>query len=212
MRHIRLLTLAALPVSLGALMLAGSASAAGLTLTKISPSSAPEGTSIPVKIKGTGFDTTPGATTVSIGGEAAKEVVCATSKKCTAMTPEHFGTGAEEVTVTVGAATTVEPVSFTYETYSPPVVSIVAKHSGVRFSKKALTDKYPGIFDPGNVYLQIHNTTAVTQSFEGPTGPISLEPGLYEGYNFPVDEASPVVFTLTAAPNATLTVKTKEPR
>ncbi len=151
-------------------------------------------------------------TTIDFGSEAATHVVCSTTKSCTAVTPYELE-GTVPVTATVGAATSTDPITFTYTKFAPPTVEIVASAKGAKFSKSKLKDRYPAIFTYGNIYLQITNSTTETQTFTGPTGPVTLEAGSSEGYNIPVNESSPYVFVLTTtSPKNTLTVATKQPR
>ncbi len=110
-------------------------------------------------------------------------------------------------------STSINTVPFTFTTYSPPVVKIVAAKKGPQFSKKKLRDRYPGIFAFGNVYLNIENSTSEDQTFTGPSGTVTLEAGFDEGYNFPVNESVPYVFELTTtSPKKILTVATKTPK
>jgi uncharacterized protein (TIGR03437 family) len=182
----------------------------GLQLKRLKPASGPEYASSTIDLKGKGFSTTPGATTVSFGGTAALSVSCSSSTLCVVTTPE-LPDGPVAVTVTSGAETSAAQ-TFTATTYDPPAVTIKSKKSGARFSKTHLTDAYPGIFDPGNVYLNIENTTAssqtVTDNVPGP-GTFTLEPGDTEGLNVPAS-LGPYTFTVTgsASPKATLTVTT----
>ena len=189
-----------------------SSAAAAVTVTKISPATGPEYSGIAVKIKGTGFSTTPGATTIAFGGEAAKDVVCSTSKSCTAVTP-YVAEGTANVTATVAAVTSTNTVPFAFSKFSPPVVDIVAGKKGPRFSKSKIKDSYPAIFTYGNLYLEITNSTTETQTFKFESRTETLEAGLTFGINFPIDEATPKVFELTTA-NAkkTLTVTSKTPK
>jgi IPT/TIG domain len=221
-RRIVLACAVILPVFLGSLGAAG-ASAMTLRVTHVSPATTPEFTSVPVKIHGSGFATAPGATTISFGGTAASNVSCSSTTMCTAMTPE-LGMGVVSVTATVAGNTSTGPNSanFTYGAYAPPEVLIGScelDHGVITdwcFSQRKLTDRYPAIFTTGNVYLNITNTTNTTQTLNGPTGPVSLEPGDTEGYNVPVQEGSPYLFELTTGGTTprlgTLTVKTKAPR
>ena len=212
-RSLPLLSTAALAAVLSVLAVASSSAAAAVTVTKVAPETGPEYSASTVKIHGTGFDTAPGSTTVSFGGQPATDVQCTSTKLCSALTP-YAAEGTVPVTVTVGATTSTSPVTFTFTTYSPPKVDILAGRKGAGFSRSKLTDRYPGIITAGNVYLQISNETATAQTFTGPTGSVTLEPGSTFGDNFPVDESSPAVFELaeTSAPKKTLTVKTKQPR
>jgi hypothetical protein len=213
-RHlVRNLSLFAALAALLSMFAVASSAAAAVTVTKISPATGPEVSEIAVKIKGTGFSTTPGATTIDFGADPASKVVCTSTKSCTAVTPTYFAAEAVNVTATVAASTSTNTVPFTFTTYSPPVVKIVAGKKGPQFSKKKLKDSYPGIFTFGNVYLNIENATTEDQTFTGPSGSVTLEAGFEEGYNVPVNESTPYVFELTTtSPKKTLTVATKTPK
>jgi hypothetical protein len=182
-------------------------------IKKIAPASGPELSSIPVKVRGSNFNTASGETMVFFGGEPALSVSCESSKVCTAMTPELIA-GPVEVTVTSNGMTSTTPAIFTYETYSPPLVKIVPTKFAPVFSRIKLVDRYAGIFDPGNVYLQIENTLFDAATVDGPTGLVKLLSGETEGYNLPVDESTPYVFTIgyAFANRETLTVSTETPR
>jgi hypothetical protein len=212
-RSMRVALMAAFAAVLSVMAVASASAAAAVTVTSVSPTSGPEFAATSVKIHGTGFSTTPGATTVTFGAEASSNVECKSSKVCVAQTPFEFE-GTVPVTVTVGASSSSGSVTFTYTTYSPPNIEIVSGKKGAGFSKTKLTDRYPAIFTAGNVYLNITNATTTAQAFTGPSGPVTLEPGSTEGYNFPVDESSSYLFELTGStsPKNKLTVKTKQPR
>jgi uncharacterized protein (TIGR03437 family) len=182
----------------------------GLQLKKLKPASGPEFASSTIDLKGKGFSTTPGATTVSFGGTAALSVACSSSTLCVVTTPD-LPPGPVDVTVTSGASTSA-PQTFTATEYDPPIVAIKSKRSGPSFRKTHLTDAYPGIFDTGNVYLNIENVTTssqtVTDNVPGP-GTFTLEPGDTQGFNMPA-ALGPYTFTVvgSASPKATLTVTT----
>ncbi|MDQ6837569.1 MAG: IPT/TIG domain-containing protein, partial [Actinomycetota bacterium] len=95
----------------------------GVTLTAISPSSSLGG--VPVKISGTGFDTA-GTTMVDFNGVPAPQVSCSRSTTCVVVTPP--GTGTVDVSVTVGAVTSV-PITFTYVP-GPPRIGAVSPTCG----------------------------------------------------------------------------------
>jgi IPT/TIG domain len=213
-RHMfRNLTLFAALAAVLSMFAVASSAAAAVTVKRISPATGPEISKITVTIKGTGFSTTPGATKINFGAEPASNVVCTTTKSCTAVTPAYSPAEAVNVTATVESSTSTNTVPFTFTTYSPPVVKIVAAKKGPQFSKKKLRDSYPGVFTFGNVYLNIENSTTEDQTFTGPTGSVTLEPGLEQGYNFPVNESTPYVFELTTtSPKKILTVATKTPK
>lgn len=196
----------------------GSASAMGTVtqLKHITPASGPEFSSIPVKITGTDFNTAPGETTVDFGTEPATSVSCTSTKACTAMTPDNIAEGPVDVTVTSNGMTSSATVTFDYETYSPPTDPVISGGAVgfPLFTKAKLTDRYPGIFDPGNIYIQIPNDTEETLKMNGPEGLFTLEPGQTEGLNLPVREATPYVFRVdSGADNREfLTLKTKTPK
>ncbi len=215
MRHlIRNLTLFAAMAALLSMFAVASSAAAAVTVTKINPATGPELSGIAVKIKGTGFSTTAGETTIDFGSEPAKDVVCTSTKSCTAVTPYYFGAGSVNVSATVASTTSTSVVPFTFTEYSPPVVEIVAGKKGPVFSKSKLKDRYPGILDFGNVYLNILNSTSEPQTFKFEGRTETLEAGYEFGDNFPVDEATPKVFELTTTSTRkdTLTVSSKTPR
>lgn len=197
--------------ALSALAFSSVASASsGLKLTNLKPSDGPEFASSTIDVKGKGFSTTPGATSVSFGGTAALSVACSSSTLCVVTTPD-LPLGPAAVTVTVGASTSMAR-TFTATPFNPPTIAIKSNKAGARFKKTHLTDTYPAIFDTGNVYLNIQNTTAssqtVTDNVPGP-GTFTLEPGLTEGFNMPA-ALGPYVFTISGStsPNPTLTVAT----
>lgn len=180
-------------------------------ITSIMPASGPELSSIPVTIHGSNFSTEPGGTTVSFGGEPALSVTCASSKRCTAMTPELFE-GPVEVTATSNGMTSTAPITFTYETYAPPVVKITDDMGEPVFAQHKLLDRYPGIFDPGNVYLNIENTFPGSVTITGPSGYEDLGEGEVAGFNIPA-KTPPYLFAVEAgAKNQTLSVKARTPR
>jgi uncharacterized protein (TIGR03437 family) len=210
--HIRM-TMAAAAACLG-LTICGPAATASATpatqITSIAPVSGPELASIPVTIHGTNFNTEPGGTTVSFGGEAALSVKCATSKRCTAMTPELFE-GPVEVTATSNSMTSTATIVFTYETYAPPVVKITDDAGEPVFAQHKLLDRYPGIFDPGNVYVNIENTFPGAVTITGPNGYTDLPEGLTAGFNIP--GGMTYLFAVEAgAKHQTLSVKARLPR
>ena len=189
-----------------------SSAAAAVTVTTVTPASGPEFSGIAVTVKGTGFSTTPGATVISFGGAAAKNVACTTTRLCTAVTP-YSPEGSANVTATVESSTSTNTVPFAFTVYSPPVVSIVAGRKGPKFSRAKLTDRYPGIFTFGNDYIEITNSTTETQTVSGPSGTTALEAGTTLGENFPINEATPRVYELTTSNSKkTLTVTSKTPK
>lgn len=89
----------------------------GPTVTSISPTSGPAGSS--VTILGTGFSTTPGATTVHFGTVLAMNVSCSSTTRCSAQAPFN-GSGTVDITVTVAGQTSPATAAdrFTFEASS----------------------------------------------------------------------------------------------
>jgi IPT/TIG domain-containing protein len=182
---------------------------------KISPAGGPEFSSIPVKITGSNFNVAPDETQIYFGTEPATSVSCVSTRACTAMTPE-LPEGAVDVSVTSNGMTSTTTVTFDYELYSPPTVPVISGGAlGFPvFTKANLKDRYAGIFDPGNVYLQIPNATDEVLKMNGPLGLFTLEPGQSQGFNLPVREATPYVFRVDSGANNRefLTLRTKTPK
>jgi hypothetical protein len=197
--------------ALSALAFSPLASASAATqLKKLKPANGPEFASSTIDIKGKGFSTTPGATTVSFGGTSALSVNCPSSTLCVVTTPD-LPAGPVAVTVTVGASTSMIR-TFTATPFHPPAVAIKSKKGVARFKKTHLKDTYPAIFDTGNIYLNIKNSTASNQTVTSNVPGLStftLEPGNTEGLNVPA-ALGPYLFTITgsASPKAMLTVTT----
>jgi IPT/TIG domain len=180
-------------------------------ITSIEPASGPELSSIPVTIHGSNFSTEPGGTTVSFGGEAATSVKCVTNKRCTAMTPELFE-GPVEVTATSNSMTSTATIVFTYEMYAPPLVKITNDGGEPVFAQHKLLDRYAGIFDPGNVYLNIENTFPGPVTITGPTGYTELGEDEVAGFNIPA-QSMPYLFAVDeGAKHQTLSLKARTPR
>jgi hypothetical protein len=180
------------------------------TVRRVSPISGPADTSISVAIHGRGFDTAAGATTVSFGGTPAVSVDCTSPGLCRAVSP-NLGVGTIDVTVTTDD-TVLNPETFTVSPYSPPVVRLVLSARGVvEFSSSGLMDKYPAQGAPGNDYVVIENTTAVTQDLTtNSLGPASIAPGDSEGFVLAADDG-PYIFFTSGSPTKALTVKTRQP-
>ncbi|MBI3241383.1 MAG: IPT/TIG domain-containing protein [Chloroflexi bacterium] len=99
------------------------------TVTGLSPTSGAVAGGTSVAITGTNFSTTPGATTVRFGANAATNVSCLSTTACTATSPA--GSGVVDVVVTVGGQSSAINNSdlFTYVTL-PPTVTGVSPNSG----------------------------------------------------------------------------------
>jgi hypothetical protein len=84
------------------------------SVTQLGPAAGPAAGGTVVYVTGTGFSTTPGATTVTFGGHSATAVGCASTTMCTAVSPPGSGTVNVEVTV-AGLQSPAAPVNrFTY--------------------------------------------------------------------------------------------------
>lgn len=88
-------------------------------VTGLSPATGPADGGTAVTITGTSFDTAPGATAVSFGASPATGVSCVSATSCTATSPA--GSGAVDVTVTVGGQTSTTGAAsrYTYTTATP---------------------------------------------------------------------------------------------
>lgn len=92
------------------------------SITGLSPAGGPAAGGTVVTITGTGFSTTPGATSVTFGGGAATAVGCASTTTCTAVSPPGSGTVSVRVTVAGQQSLDVPADDFTYgvSTGDPP--------------------------------------------------------------------------------------------
>jgi IPT/TIG domain len=92
------------------------------SVSSIAPTAGPLAGGTVVAITGTGFSTTPGATTVAFGASAATGVACATTTSCSATSPAHAA-GTVDVRVTVGAQTSATSAAdqFTYTAAAPTI-------------------------------------------------------------------------------------------
>jgi IPT/TIG domain len=84
------------------------------SLNSISPSSGTPRGGTTVTITGSGFDTTPSATRFFFGSNAATNVSCASSTRCTAVTPAGPRTTTVAVTVVVDGRAGSNSLSFKY--------------------------------------------------------------------------------------------------
>jgi hypothetical protein len=96
------------------------------TVSGVAPASGPASGGTKVTISGTNFSTTPGATGVKFGPNAATGVSCSAATQCVATSPT--GTGTVDVTVTVGGLTSSATAAdrFSYA----PVITGVSPASG----------------------------------------------------------------------------------
>jgi photosystem II stability/assembly factor-like uncharacterized protein len=92
-----------------------------LAVTEINPKAGlPSGGTV-VAVFGTGFSTAPGGTTIRFGMNAAANVSCASTTRCTATSPA--GNGRVHVTTTVGGQTSAETGADLFG-YRPEVITI----------------------------------------------------------------------------------------
>jgi uncharacterized protein (TIGR03437 family) len=200
------LAAAALVTTIGATE--ASATPAPPTVTRIAPITAPEGTSIAMKIHGHRFDTTIGATTVAFDGTAAVSVDCISPSVCNVVTP-NLSAGTVSVVVTTDGVA-LNPETLTVVPYAAPVVRLVTSAKGhTEFSVHHLSDGYPAQGAPGSDAFVLENSTADSQTVtNSTTGPITLAPGDSTTVAL-VADLGPYVFFTSGSPTSALTVKTK---
>jgi hypothetical protein len=98
------------------------------SVTSISPDAGPLTGGTTVTITGAGFSTVSGATAVYFGSSAASGVSCSSSNSCTATSPA--GTGAVDVTVTVGGETSATSSADKFAYTAGPSVTSISPSSG----------------------------------------------------------------------------------
>jgi len=96
-------------------------------VASISPTSGLAGGGTNVTIKGSGFSTAAGATSILFGGAAAANVKCGSTTQCTATSPA--GSGVVDVTVTVAGLTSTTSAADQF-TYIVPAVTSISPASG----------------------------------------------------------------------------------
>ena len=200
------LAAAALVTSVGATE--ASATPSPPTVSRISPITAPAGTSIALKVHGHRFDTTIGATTVAFDGTPAVSVDCVSPSVCNVITP-NLDAGTVSVVVTTDGMA-LNPETLTVVPYAPPLVRLVTNAKGnTVFSTHSLPDGYPAQGAPGYDAFALENTTAASETVtNSTTGPITLDPGDSTTVSLAAD-AGPYVFFTSGMPTSALTVKTK---
>jgi len=110
-------------------------------VTGISPTSGPAGGGTSVTIKGSGFGTAAGATSISFGSVAATNVKCGSTSQCTAAGPA--GSGVVDVTVTVAGLTSATSSADQF-TYIVPAVTSISPTSGPSAGGTKVTIKGAG--------------------------------------------------------------------
>ncbi len=187
----------------------GSASAVSLpSVSRISPVSAPAGTSIPIVIHGHGFSTTAGSTAVTFGGDPALSVTCPSPSKCTAVTP-NLAVGSVAVGVTVDG-TALNSVNLTVDAYAAPTVRLLPNAKGhIIFNVNHVTDHYPAQGAPGFVALTVDNTTSSDQTLTGTaigSGSLDVPADTSQTISM-VAGGGPYIATTTDVPADSLTIK-----
>jgi formylglycine-generating enzyme required for sulfatase activity/CxxC motif-containing protein (DUF1111 family)/subtilisin-like proprotein convertase family protein len=105
------------------------------TLSGVTPAAGSSSGSTAITLTGTNLD---GATSLTVGGAAAANLVVVSATRLTAVTPAG-STGARDIVVTTprGVATLVG--GFTYQSASPPTISSVSPNSGSTVGATAIT-------------------------------------------------------------------------
>jgi hypothetical protein len=155
------------------------------TISGLAPSSGPAAGGTPVVITGSGFSTSPGATTFDFGpGNPATGVECPSTTSCNATSPQD-SVGVVSVTATVGEfSATSNSSEFTYLSGSPsPTVTDVSPASGpttggsivtitgtgFSTSHDGTTFEFSGLNSDG-LAIDVVCTTTTTCSAETPIG------------------------------------------
>ena len=177
------------------------------TVSAISPTSGPTAGGTSVAITGTGFSTTPGATTVAFGPTAASGVSCATTTSCSATSPA--GSGTVDVRVTVGGQTSAPSAAdqFTYQTIvtfddlSSPNRPLTGIYRGIDWGTSGWYLSAPwGGFSTNSISFPAPGPTAEGFAFVAPQTLLSIE--AYNGGTV----ASTVTLTCSGNPTVTRTV------
>lgn len=84
------------------------------SVTQLGPAAGPAAGGTVVIVIGSGFSTTPGATTVTFGGRSATAVGCSSTEMCTAVSPPGSGTVNVQVTVAGEQSPAAPDNRFTY--------------------------------------------------------------------------------------------------
>jgi hypothetical protein len=160
-----------------------------------------------VAITGTGFSTTPGATTVAFGPSAASGVSCATTTSCSATSPA--GSGTVDVRVTVGGQTSPPGAAdqFTYQTIitfddlASPNRPLTGIYGGIDWGTYGWYLSAPwGSFSTNSISFPAPGPTAEGFAFVAPQTLLSIE--AYNGGTV----ASTVTLTCSGNPTVTRTV------
>ena len=136
------------------------------SVTSLRPNTGvPEGGTT-VSIRGAGFGTAAGATTVTFGGVAASNVTCGSASVCTATSPS--GAGTVDVVVTVaGQSSDITPAD--QFTYQPVTVTSISPRSGPTDTSTSVTINGTGFTTDGTTAVKFGNTPAATVSCSSST-------------------------------------------
>ena len=177
-------------------------------ISTLSPAAGPAGGGTSVTITGSGFDTTPGATSVTFGGLAANNVSCSGTTSCVATDPP--GIGPQIVIATVAGQTSSGSSASTFG-YRPPIVNAISPSNGSTAGGTAVTlsganfDTVPGTMRVtfGSLPAAVTCSSATTCTATSPPGTGAVFLSVSEG---PVTTppASALSFTYVAPPVETL--------
>ena len=106
------------------------------TITGVAPAQGPAGGSTPVTITGSGFDTAPGATSVTFGSQPAGNVTCSSPTTCVVTDPP--GLGPQIVVAHVGGQTSSGSTASTFG-YQPPFVTSISPTNASTAGGSAVT-------------------------------------------------------------------------
>ncbi len=184
-----------------------------LAIAELDPPSGTAGT--PVTITGSGFNPTPGATTVQFGPYGATDVSCASSTSCTAVAPPNTAGGSEVVDLTVSTGgMTSNSLTFTYlaiptltaisPTSGPEAGGTPITFRGTNFStEQGVTGFIFGSLDAGSFATSVNcpSTTECTGLTPPGTGAVSVFASTIEGtseglpFTYVSDEEAPIADT-----------------
>jgi hypothetical protein len=175
--------------------------AVGPSVTSVSPPQGPAGGGNAVSITGSGFSTTPAATTVAFGTTPATNVSCSSTTSCTATAPA--GTGTVAVVVTVGGQSSSSTVTQGVNAYgyagllrvttSPAVASQITVDGNIADTWGLTWAEFP----PGShtvCFASVEGyTTPACQTVSVTTGATTTVTGTFVQRGFLQVETSPAV-------------------
>ena len=143
-------------------------------ISGLSPPSGPAGGGTSVTITGSGFDTTPGATTVTFGGQAASNVSCSTATTCVVTDPPSIG---PQIVIATVAGQTSSGSSASTFAYRPPFVAAISPGNGSTAGGTAVTMSGAN-FDtvPGTTHVSFGSQPAAAVSCPTATTCVATSP------------------------------------